>query len=916
MFKQIIMLLLCSAAFEYVHAQLNPAVPSATSYVTYTSRSFMINGKPTFIIAGEIDYPRIPKALWRDRLMRMKRAGYNTAAFYIFWNAHEPIQGQWHFENNLDVNAWLLLIKELGMYAIVRPGPYVCAEWDFGGFPAWLPEISGMSLRNANTQFLSCCDAYFDKIFPILAPHQINRGGNIIAMQLENEYYASPADAVYKQHLIDKAHASGMEVPYIWSKTNNGAEPVPTPFATASAPWFSTEFWTGWIKGYGEPSASYVTKLERGTWKTIAGGTGGYTHYMILGGTNFGYTASDDQVYTSYDYFAPIGELGQFRSDYYPVKQSGLFAQTFNTLFATSTNGASNFGTLASGLTGYVNKTTGNGTIAVVTNTNAAATPFKVTWTNKSNLAVPTTFNWSLDQDKFAHFLADVPLSANDTIDYSATGILTLKKLGTTTYIVCYGASSTNGQLALRYGTAPTATPAAPWVWNATAKQASITFTYPAADTVIEAKIVENDGQAVQLLIMNTSMANRTWTDSTFIIAGPQYVDENNNLQFPTAGGRAFVYTQSGREIVNKTASTAPANIPLITGWQWRSAAVEAGTSYADTALWVQTAATKPMPALGCPNGYGWYRTIYTASTASTGTLTLPNVHHKAFVFVNGVFYSGYPTVSVPLIQGRNTIAILVAQYNRWKAYNYYSTITDTCHSGLLANVSLNGTGLTGWRFKGGFDGLKESPLMGEIDSSSWPTFISASSWSATTPATDNLPRFWRIDFNYTPSSGTLTTWTLRSTIARAGRGVVWLNGHCLGRNLESQPALFVPQCWLTTGTNTFVVLTENGLAPQKDTLGLVEYRSLAKAGTVHTAPSTSSRGSAISGALQQSSYTIIGNRFTVPKAYTGKQLYVEVYDVAGHKVYVGTIKDNVLDFGRKAGLSKGVHIVKIKIAD
>ena len=895
-------------------AQLQPESSVATPSISYNARSFLLSGKPKMIVSGEIDYARVPRPLWHDRLVRIKRAGYNAVSFYVFWSAHEPIQGQFNFSNNLDIDAWLTEIQKVGLYAIVRAGPYVCGEWDFGGFPAWLVDVPGISLRNSNSVYLNCVHSYFDQLFPLLVKHQINRGGSVIAIQLENEYYpgsygsTGTPDAVYKQDLIAKATALGMEVPCIWSWCNNGAEPLPTPFTVGPPPWFSTESWTGWIQGYGPPPANYVTQVECGTWKVIAAGTTGITHYMMHGGTNFGYTASDDQRVTSYDYYAPIGELGQLRSDYWLVKQAALFTHSFNDILATSTNGASLITAPPAGVIAYVNQSAA-GDIAVLTDSNGSAS-FKVTWTNKSNLQVPTAFNWSIPKNKFAHFLANVPVSDNDTISYSAANIMSVARLGTTNYIISYGRinSDTAGQIALNFKTAPPSAPSAPWVWSAAARQASLTFTYPKTDTVLSTSINEGNGQTISLLTVDSAMANLTWVDTNFIAVGPQFVDDSGNLYFTAQGGRAFVYTPAGGPtVITQPATTAPVSKPLTTGWTWRSAALEAGASYGDTgAQWHTSDTPRTMSSYGCPNGYGWYRTTYTAASAGTATLTMPAVHQAAFVFVNGTYRSG---TSIPLVQGTNVIAILVAEYNRWKAYNYYSVPTDTCRSGLLGSVKLNGTKLTNWRFKGGFDGFPEQPVMGDVDTLSWAGFL-AGQWSASSTATsDNLPKFWRIDFTYTAPTAAWATWTLHSTIARAGRGVVWLNGHCLGRNLENQPPLFVPQCWLN-GTNTIIVLTENGSAPLNDTLGLVEYfTKVNKSGLLTGTRRNALGGEDASSSIHQSEFMVTGDRFLFPRQYARKKVEAMVYDLSGRCIYRAYVSNGVLKLGRYGA---GMHTVRL----
>ncbi len=881
---------------------------AATSSITYNGRSFIIKGNPVYLYAGDIDYCRVPKELWRDRLMRIKRSGYNAISFYTFWNFMEPIHGQFHFEDNLDVDAWLSLIEELGMYAIVRPGPYICAEIDFGGWAPWTVDIAGIVYRCSNTQYLQCVDAYFNQVFPIIIKHQIHKGGCVIAVQLENEYYPSSPDAAYQQHLIDKANSLSLEVPYIWSMMNNGGEFDPGTFPSGSAPWFSTELWTGWISLYGDYSDSI--RVDRAAWKIVAAGTGGLSHYMIHGGTNFGYSASDDQRITSYDYGAPIGELGQFRTDYWSIKQTGMIARTFGSILSTSTNGSSLISSLPAGLRAWVHNTTSLGKMAIITNTSTSNVSFKVTWTDKS-ISVPTTFNWTLAPSKFAYFLSDVPVTSNVTIDYSATNILGLQKMGNDEYLICYGSNAASGEISLYFKTAPTPAPSSPWTWDATARKAHLLFTYPSIDSVYEVTCAAGNSQTLHLLIMNTSMSNRTWTDTNFIICGQHYVDENQNIQFPAAGGRALVYTSQGKSVVTKGATTAPGARSFASGWTWISAATEAGTTYNDAA-WQTSTTPQDMTYYNWPNGYGWYRTTYTAAQAGTATLSVANVQDEYVLFVNGQ-YVGHNSTQVQLVQGANTIALLAVDYCRNKAYGYYAVgAQNIWRSGIFGNVTINGSAVTGWRFKGGFEGVTESPMMGTISAASWSALLGRQWGTSATAPSDSKPKLWRMDFNYTPPTDAIETWTLNGTVTTNSQGVVWVNGHCLGRQITSQPGLFVPQCWLS-GTNTIVILTTDGTAPQGYSLTPVEYYSFAKVPTTGI-ERPYGHGAGVSCAFAPSaSFLVSGDRFVVPKEFQGTPVTVAVYDMKGKQVRNMRVNSGSVLLRKKGGLSAGVYMVKIK---
>src|SRR5579863_3071799 len=145
-----------------------PPAPAARASIDFDGRGFLIRGKRTFIVSGSLHYSRVPRALWRDRLLRIKRAVFNTVQTYAFWNYHEPQEGKWNFSGDRDFEAFLKLVKEMGLYAVVRPGPYVCAEWDSGGFPVWLRFKPGVRLREDNPQFIAALDSWYEHILPII----------------------------------------------------------------------------------------------------------------------------------------------------------------------------------------------------------------------------------------------------------------------------------------------------------------------------------------------------------------------------------------------------------------------------------------------------------------------------------------------------------------------------------------------------------------------------------------------------------------------------------------------------------------------------------------------------------------------------------------------------------------------------
>ena len=300
-----------------------PPAASAKKFIDFDKRGFLIHGKRVFIVSGDLHYWRIPRELWRDRLLRIKRAGYNGIQTYPFWALSEPKEGTFDFSGNKDLDAFLKLVKELDMYAVVRAGPYINADADSGGLPLWLRFEPGLMPMTDNKPFYAAVLPYWDRLFPVLKRNQITNGGSVIMVQLENEHNSQTGtdlpDAYFKRYLA-YARSHGMVVPLFFSGLNHSPEPAgPGPFDTSqrTSPWFSTEFWTGWVADYGVPQAR-GEQLERATWAVIAYGGAGYTHYEMAGGTAFG-TLNCNENASAYDFGSPIGQAGDFRFDYYSV---------------------------------------------------------------------------------------------------------------------------------------------------------------------------------------------------------------------------------------------------------------------------------------------------------------------------------------------------------------------------------------------------------------------------------------------------------------------------------------------------------------------------------------------------------------------------------------------------------------------
>ncbi len=313
-------------------------------------KDFLLNGEPVKIISGAMHYFRVPREYWRDRLLKIKACGFNTIETYTAWNLHEPEEGRFDFSGMLDLKAYLELINELGMYAIVRPGPYICSEWEFGGFPWWLLKYDDIELRCMNRTYLEKTDAYFDKLIPIIASCQIDRGGSVIMVQVENEYGSYGDDLEYMRYIAAGLRARGITtelftsdgdcdfmltggtIPEIHKTCNFGSRALKN-FDNLrkfqpEGPLMCAEFWNGWFDHWGEKHHSRSPEDAAATFKEILKCGGSVSVYMMHGGTNFGFMNGancTDKEYqptvNSYDDDAPVNEYGGLTEKYYKFRE-------------------------------------------------------------------------------------------------------------------------------------------------------------------------------------------------------------------------------------------------------------------------------------------------------------------------------------------------------------------------------------------------------------------------------------------------------------------------------------------------------------------------------------------------------------------------------------------------------------------
>ena len=315
-------------------------------------REFYLHGKKFNIYSGAIHYFRVPHEYWRDRLLKLKAAGFNTVETYVAWNMHQPEENCWCFSGQADVVRFIRTAQEVGLYVIVRPGPYICAEWDFGGLPAWLLRHEQIRLRCYDEPYITYVKKYFDVLIPKLARLQITLGGPILAMQIENEYGSYGRDKKYLGFLRDLIRKNGIDVLLFTSDgesryhlsgggldgemkgVNFGGYPEKNFHALKEMqpdqPLVCAEMWCGWFDHFRERHHRSGDFWARKTFRRILEQffheDASFNFYMFHGGTNFGYMAGANygQYYqpttTSYDYDAPLSEHGDYTAKYYIMR--------------------------------------------------------------------------------------------------------------------------------------------------------------------------------------------------------------------------------------------------------------------------------------------------------------------------------------------------------------------------------------------------------------------------------------------------------------------------------------------------------------------------------------------------------------------------------------------------------------------
>ena len=674
-----------------------PSAAAARHRVTYDKYSLMLDGRRILVQAAEFHYFRLPSPdLWLDILQKEKAAGFNAVSLYFDWAYHSPAPGVYDFTGVRDVDRLLRTAEQAGLWVIARPGPYINAETTGGGFPAWLKQVPGRA-RSSAPGYTAAYRDWLAHVDPIIARHQATRGGPVLLYQVENEY-AVNTDAAYMQDLQDTARAHGIDVPITtndccdagsWSSTwgsGPGAVQIPgvddypqsfdcgnaatvwgpwgegvTERVRADAPVFAAEYQAGAIdvNNAGYPACRELTGVAYTKFfqknNLIASGATAFNYYMGFGGTNWGWVAQPNDVYTSYDYGAAITEGRQLTAKYDEFKRQGYFLQAVAPL--TKTDPAVGPAVSGSALQTAARANPDTGTqFVLLRHADRAATTDDA-----------ATLDWSTPDGRYQ---VPVALHGRDAkvlvagydlggqrLVLSTSEIMTHAVIGGRDVAVLYGTAGVAGTTILRYPSRPRVTVldgAAGSTFDPATGDLRLDYRHDGLARVL----VSGGGRRPLLLLLGTddSVASFWRADTA---AGPVLVRGTGLLRSAVARGGVLdlladtaapgpievfadaravtvdgqaVATRpgAGGSLVGRLLGPVPVNLPALTGWKAHAEAPEAAPGYDDSAwtLADKTSSLSPQPPVTLPvlfsDDYGfhtgsvWYRGHFTATGAKT----------------------------------------------------------------------------------------------------------------------------------------------------------------------------------------------------------------------------------------------------------------------------------------------------------
>jgi hypothetical protein len=641
--------------------------------VSYDDRSLSTDDQRLWLVSGEVHYFRIPAQLWRDRLLKAKRGGLNCVSTPLAWNIHEPVEGQWCFDDQADIEGFMDIASELGLYVILRAGPYVGADWPLGGLPPWLLTRSGMNLRSSGAAFTHYFDRFYRQALSRLVDWQAPRGGPILAIQNEHDYTQTtmPDRLNYLQFISQLIRRAGFEVPILTSNrlsqpslpdaiecvTTDGDEVQEIKRLRISqplAPVIVSEMRTGSGDCWASPAEPVTPPQAVQRAMETLGCGGQFNLYMFCGGTNFGSSSGRNPQQrfafgtTSYDCGAPVSETGALTDKYYRLRPVNMFANHMG--FSLATCFLDEPGVTIHNTPGVLNIAGPYGHWAIVSAGGGDAEAADVSLPTGEMLRVP------LAPLGACAVGVDVTLSASHKLDYA--NVMPLGFFGDKVLLL----------------TGP-----AGWQAVVSINGSTLEATIPAEDAALPF-----DHEGLLVVLVNSDLACRTWPLDDAIVFGPRFVGQSVDEVEPYANAKEYevltladatlasrkFHPNGNRSSVNggKSASSAA---PKLGTWKRMCVCTE---PVSDDLKWNPLKGPTDADRLGQHDGYTWYRVEIDMPRARKVKLLPSSCGDRATIYVNsalaGVWGLGpdatLEPLGVSLKRGRNVLVMLVETLGRF----------------------------------------------------------------------------------------------------------------------------------------------------------------------------------------------------------------------------------------------------------
>ncbi len=618
-----------------------------------TPRCFMINGRPEFLISGAIHYQRCPHELWRDRMLRAKRAGLNCVETYVPWNFHESEEGRFDFDGDRNIGQFIDTCHDLGLYCFLRVGPFVCGEWEAGGYPAWLIAKPGVEFRTMNSVALPSIQRWFERLIPEIAKRQVTRGGPVILVQAENEweYCDRPGGMEYLQFLIQTLRGLGIEVPIT---DCNHYVVVPNSLKTISfseqdvkefrkqfpgMPALVYELYPDWGEMWGQPSKmphSCPAEVRQRTMQALSLRTM-FNYYTYHGGTNFAFWACNtwmsDQGFITTRYFwsSPVEEGGALDEMYFATKSSNLLASNFSEFFCQADEVSSPI--TAQGPVRLVALGSPQGTMVFV----LPFYPYREATDWDTSGRSPYLFSLTEDGPggEMAHQAGVIKLPSGRLLplaeDCTCPMLLPLGfKLDEACHI-----DFSNGTV---FGYGGTSARRVLTVRGEAGRQGVLSVN----GRVVEFVFPTNEPAQIAagettILAMSCELADRTWFAEGRIVIGPHFVGESKEGKHECwvreASTAVHIVSNDGTYHRSQV-SVKPRVDEVRTLPEWRARGFEEIEGGGEG--WRDTDAPKSVEELGAYYGYTWYGASFDSVSARSASLFFTNAADRVHVFLRG----------------------------------------------------------------------------------------------------------------------------------------------------------------------------------------------------------------------------------------------------------------------------------------